>query len=157
MVPSNNQTKKRSFQKLFWLLEHLLLPGLIVFLGIAVNNYYHIKKQPHIVVHREDHKIMKLSENKFMIKCPFIISNEGGSTSNNKKVSLFLPQSVVIDEIQIPEQHKSFYDIKEGGQGYNYVIISINLPKEIIIEGAVTFYSNIEIPEKSMSPLNIIY
>ncbi len=153
MVPSNNQTKKRLSR---WL-EHLLLPSIIVFLGIVANNYYQVKKQPHLVSHIEEHQIMKVSENKFMIKCPFIILNDGGSTSENRKVTLLLPQPVVIDDIHIQEQYKSFYEIKEGGQGYNYVVISINLPKERRIEGAVISYSNIEIPEKSMSPLKVIY
>ena len=153
MVPSKNQTKKG----LSWLLEHLLLPIIIVFLGIVLNNYYQVKKLPHLVTYMEDHQIMKVSENNFMIKCPFIILNDGGSTSKNRKVTLLLPQSLAIDDIHIPEQYKSFYDMIEGGQGYNYVVISINLPKKRSLEGAVSFYSNIMIPEKSMSPLNIIY
>jgi hypothetical protein len=140
-----------------WILEHLVFPGILVFGGIISNNIYQNRKQPHLTDHKEVYQIMKVSEDKFKIKCPFTILNDGGSTIENTKVTFILPKSVSIDAIDISERYKSFYDIKDGGLGYNHVVISINLPKARNIEGAIIGISNIKIPEKSMSPLEIIY
>ena len=157
MVSSETERKKTSFHTLSWWVEHLGLPILVVSGGIAVNNYYQARKQPNLVAYEQEHEIMKASQGQFRIKCPFTISNIGGSTTNGRKVTLLIPRSASIDAIDISEEYKSFYDITEGGCGHHYVVISADLPKKKSIKGAIVFYSNVEIPAKSMCPLNIIY
>lgn len=157
MIKSKNEKQKRHKRTPSWFLEHFLLPILVVYVGITLNNYYQAKKQPNLVAYEEEHQTMKISEDKFKMKCPFTIVNNGGSTIKSRKVTLLIPRSATIDAIDISEEYKSFYDISDGGCGYHYTVISVDLPRDKTIEGSIAFYSNVEIPTKSMCPLKIIY
>lgn len=150
--------KSSQKKSLWWFCKHFLFPALIVFIGISINNYYYDKKQPNIAASATQHQTHKISNDRFKIDCPFIIRNSGGSSSPGKKVTLIIPGSDAISEINCPPKYKGFFSVLPGGGvGFNYVVLSLDLPAGKMIDGIVTFYSNIEIPEDSMCPLQIIY
>ena len=84
--------------------------------------------------------------------------NNGGSSIKNEKLTISIrPNGQTISEICISEEYRGFYNVEDGGCGYNYVVFSIDLPKSKKFEGSIVFFSNTEIPEKSMCPLKINY
>jgi len=152
MTPSNKQMKAK------WFFEHILAPAIVAFGVVCLNNYYQVKKQPKLVVDVGEHRSMKISENNFKIECPFEVLNDGGSSTKNEKLTLSIrPNSQTISEIYILEEYRGFYNVEDGGCGYNYVVFSINLPKSKKFEGSIVFFTNTEIPEKSTCPLKIMY
>lgn len=157
-VPSENEMKRRTNYIPSWWFEHLLLPIIVVIAGITLNNYWQSKKQPNLTAYAEEHQATKISESNFQIRCPFTIINSGGSITKKRKVTLSLRPSANIGLIDISKEYKSFYNLEEGGDDKSsFVVISVDLPKNKKIEGAIVFYSNVEIPAKSMCPLKIIY
>lgn len=109
------------------------------------------------MVQAKEHQTTKMSEGKFKIRCPFTMVNSGGSTTRKRKVTLSIPQSATIDDIDVSKNYEGFYDVSDGGPGNNYVVLSVELPKKKTIEGAIIFYWNMDIPRKGMCPLNIDY
>jgi len=136
---------------------NLVYPILVVLVGILINNYYQAKKQPNLIASTNPHQVIKLSDNNFKVKCTFIIRNQGGSSTKKKKVTFIIPESVKIDEIEISNKYKSFYKAIDGGVGNSYVVYEIDLPKGKTIDGGIIFYSNVNIPEDGVCPLNIYY
>ncbi|MHC4117096.1 MAG: hypothetical protein ACYSWO_06280 [Planctomycetota bacterium] len=155
VAPPVKRKERRAFWTLCWLLEHLLLPTIVVVCGILLNNY--LQSRPHLVAYAEEHQGLMISEAEFLITCPFRMINKGGSITKSRKVTLSLNPDAVIEEIDIPEQYSSFWDLSEGGPEQSYAVISLDLPSKRTIEGSVLFYSNVNIPTKSMCPLKITY
>lgn len=140
-----------------WFLDHFIFPAIIVFLGIIVNNSYQEKKLPNIVATAKHHQITKISDDQFKVKCPFEILNNGGTSTKNTKLTLLIPGILTIHDIEISREYISFYKKTSGGRGFSYVVYAVNLPKGKNIEGTIVFFSNVNIPEKAMCPLQIIY
>ena len=149
---------KQMKTKVRWFLDHILAPAIIAFGVVFLNNHYQAKKLPKLVARAVEHRVTKISENNFKIECPFKVWNDGGSLTKNRKLTLsIISTDQTINDIYISEEYKCFYNEEDGGRGSNFVVLSINLPKGKKIDGSIVFFSNTEIPEKSMCPLNIIY
>lgn len=154
MISPNKRmkTKARRF------LDRILAPAIIAFGAVFITIFYQAIKQPKLVARAEEYHVTKISENNFKIKCFFKVWNDGGSISKNKKLTLSItPTGQTISDICISEEYKGFFNEEDGGCGSSFVVLSVDLPKGKKIEGSIVFFSNTEIPEKSMCPLNISY
>lgn len=156
MTSSNNRMRTKAL--LLKCLKYFLAPLIIALVSVFSTILYQTKKQPNLVAYAREHHVTEISENNFKIECPFEVLNDGGSSTKNRKLTLSIrPTGQTISDICVSEEYKGFYNEEDGGRGSNYVVLSIDLPKRKKIEGSIVFFSNTEIPEKSLCPLNIIY
>jgi hypothetical protein len=149
--------KPRQYSKsIVWSLEHLIAPLIVAMVVVFANNLREARKQPKLETSVNEHHITKISGDRFRVECPFTVLNNGGSSIKDRKLKLIIPKSQTIQDVNIPQEYRSFFNKEGGGPNHNYAEYTVNLPKGRKIEGTVVFFSNIKIPD-GMNPLTIFY
>jgi hypothetical protein len=147
--------KLRRYSK--WALEHLVFPAVVVLIGILINNYLEARKRPDLTHSTGLHQVAKLSDDKFVVQCPFRFYNNGGSSTKGRKATLWIPKTEVIKDISISAQYSSFYSQVGGGKGFHFVVYSFDLPRGSELQGILSFESVVNLPRNAPCPLQIRY
>ena len=77
--------------------------------------------------------------------------------TKNRKINILIPSGFKINRIEIGPKYRSFIEKIRGGEGQHYVIYSVTLPQRKEIIGNIRFFSNVNIPEHAIGPLNAEY
>ena len=81
--------------------------------------------------------------NKYLIKCIFVINNVGFTDIENELIRGDIPNNANIYEMKLSHEHKQFIKIEEGGKSHDYVIFKVSgLPEGGKIKGQISFFHN---------------